>query len=75
LILAHQLIAAVLNYANGAPQSVSSTITDANGDLAGINLLTGYEKANTTLGADMVGDAGTLDAYNQTCEGSEDDLN
>jgi hypothetical protein len=62
--LAHQLIAAMLNVANlSNPAPISATITDANGDLDGGIIPQGIAPSST-LGADMVGDASTLDSYN-----------
>ena len=66
LILAHQLIAAKLNIANGADGTpVTSTIADADTVLS---LYTGKLpygfRTNTTNGQRMVNDAATLDNYN-----------
>jgi hypothetical protein len=66
LILAHQLIAAKLNIANGADGTpVTSTIADAD---AVLSLYTGklpYRvRPNTTNGQRMVNDGATLDSYN-----------
>jgi hypothetical protein len=64
LNLAHQLIAAMLNVANGSnPAPISATITDANGDLGTGTIPEGIAPSST-LGADMVDDANTLDSYN-----------
>jgi hypothetical protein len=64
LILAHQLIAAMLNVANGSKAApISATITDANGDIGTLTIPADIAPSST-LGADMVGDASTLDSYN-----------
>jgi hypothetical protein len=64
LILADQLIAAMLNVANGSnPAPISATITDANGDIGSLTIPAAIAPSST-LGADMVGDASTLDSYN-----------
>src|SRR5258708_5881573 len=64
LDLAHQLIAAMLNVDNGSnPAPISATITDANGDL-GTGTIPDGIAPSSTLGADMVDDANTLDSYN-----------
>lgn len=64
LNLAHQLIAAMLNVDNGSnPAPISATITDANGDLGTGTIPEGIAPSST-LGADMVDDANTLDSYN-----------
>jgi hypothetical protein len=64
LILAHQLIAAVLNVANGSTDLVLSTITDANGLLNGISLTNGFVAASSIQGQKMVADADILDNFN-----------
>ena len=65
LDLAHQLIAAMLNVANGSdPGPISATITDANGDLGTGTIPEGIAPSSP-LGADMVNDAAGLDAYNE----------
>jgi len=65
LDLAHQLIAAMLNLANGSnPSPISSTISDANGDLGTGTIPEGIDPSST-LGADMTGDASTLDSFNE----------
>jgi hypothetical protein len=66
LILAHQLIAAKLNIANGSnPAPVATVIADADSLLTGINLLShSVVKSSSALGQLMVADAGILDAYN-----------
>jgi hypothetical protein len=75
LILADQLITAELNYANGAPKTVTSVISDADGDLTSINLLSHVAvDASSVLGQDMVGDGSTLDTYNNN-ENCTDDTN
>lgn len=72
LILAHQLIAARLNIANGSdPTVISDTLADAEGALAGVNLLSDYIKDE-----DMNALAEILDDYNNRaltpdCEESE----
>jgi hypothetical protein len=71
LILADQLIAAVLNVANGAAHSANtdSTIADANSLLNNYNLYTAATKrspnvnTSSTLGAKMVKDANYLAGY------------
>jgi hypothetical protein len=64
LNLAHQLIAAMLNVANGSnPGPISATISEANGDL-GSGTIPEHIAPSSTLGADMVDDANTLDSYN-----------
>jgi hypothetical protein len=71
LILADELIAAVLNVVNGAAHSANtdSTIADANSLLTNYNLYTAatkgnpYVKTTTLLGAKMVKDATYLDGY------------
>jgi len=64
--LAHQLIAAKLNIANGSnPAPISSTITDADGDLDGGTIPQGVA-ASSTLGQDMTADASKLDNYNSS---------
>jgi hypothetical protein len=71
LILADQLIAAVLNVVNGAAHSANtdSIIADANSLLTNYNLYTAatkgspYVKTTTILGAKMVKDATYLDGY------------
>jgi len=66
LILAHQLIAAKLNIANGSdPAAVADTIAEADDLLAGINLLSHSPiKSSTVIGQLLVADAKLLDAYN-----------
>lgn len=65
LILAHQLIASLLDIDNGSdPSPVSGVIADAQSALAGINLLSHPPVApNSVLGRQMVSDAATLDRY------------
>lgn len=64
LILAHQLIAALLNIANGAPSTaIASTISDAN-SLLGAGPIPENVPASSTLGQKMVNDADILDNYN-----------
>jgi hypothetical protein len=67
LILAHQLIAAKLNIANGSgePAPVPSTITDADSVLSGFSGKLPYNvKPSSPNGQAMVTDATTLDNYN-----------
>src|SRR5207249_5797050 len=66
LILAHQLIAAKLNIANGSdPTPVSSTIADADSLLAGFAGKLPYKgSATSTTGKAMVNDANGLDRHN-----------
>jgi hypothetical protein len=65
LDLAHQLIAAMLNVANGSdPGPISATITDANGDIGSGTIPEGIAPSSP-LGQDMVNDAAVLDAYNE----------
>ena len=67
LILAHQLIAAKLNIANGSgePAPVSSTITHADSVLSGFSGKLPYHvKPSSPNGQAMVTDATTLDNYN-----------
>ena len=66
IILAYQLIAAKLNIANGSnPAPISSTITDADGDLDG-GTIPQHVNASSTLGQDMTADASKLDSYNNS---------
>jgi hypothetical protein len=68
-ILSQQLIAAILNVANGAP--ATPLIQQAKDLLAAnnINLLSGPAvPADSTLGQQMVAIADGLDAYNSSCE-------
>lgn len=76
-ILGHQLIAAIANYDAGGKQTTaaSNAISTAEALLCtnGINLSTGFESSNTTLGAQLVALANTLDNYNSSgssCEGN-----
>jgi hypothetical protein len=67
LILAHQLIAAELNVANGAAESAMTAMVIANADslLSGINLLNHTKVSSSSpLGILMVADADYLDSYN-----------
>jgi hypothetical protein len=66
LILAHQLIAAKLNIANGSdPAPVSATITDADSLLSGFaGTLPYHVRPSSPTGQAMVADAATLDSYN-----------
>jgi hypothetical protein len=66
LILAHQLIAAKLNIANGSdPTPVSATIADADSLLSGFaGKLPYHVKPSSATGQAMVADAETLDSYN-----------
>ena len=64
--LAHQLIAAKLNLANGSnPSPISAVITDADGDIDGGTIPEGV-KTSSTLGQDMTGDASELDGFNSS---------
>ena len=66
LSLAHQLIAAKLNIANGSPQPtpVPATITQADLLIGSLDVSTASVKANTTAGAQMVAAAQVLDMFN-----------
>jgi hypothetical protein len=66
LILAHQLIAAKLNIANGSdPAPVSATIADADSLLSGFTGKLPYHvRPSSPSGQARVGDAATLDGYN-----------
>jgi hypothetical protein len=66
LILAHQLIAALLNIANGSnPSPVSATISNANSLLSGFSGKLPYNVSpSSTTGQKMVNDSNTLDKYN-----------
>jgi len=66
LILAHQLIAAKLNIANGSnPTPISATITDADSLLRGFTGKLPYHvQPSSTTGQAMVNDASVLDSYN-----------
>lgn len=65
LILAHELIAALLNLANGAPEptSVTNAIADADAALAAGPIPEGIAPSSA-LGQQMVTDAEILDNYN-----------
>jgi hypothetical protein len=66
LILAHQLIAAKLNIANGSdPTPISATITDADSLLSqfGSNRLPYNVRTSSAIGQQMVNDANVLDRY------------
>ncbi|MDL1945129.1 T9SS type A sorting domain-containing protein [Chloroflexi bacterium CFX2] len=65
IILAHQLIAAKLNVANGSPvpADVQSAITNADAAISTATIPMGI-KANTTLGGYMTSLASLLDQYN-----------
>ncbi|HLI63800.1 MAG TPA: hypothetical protein VKV05_10395 [Terriglobales bacterium] len=64
LDLAHQLIAALLNIANGTTGiPVQATILDAN-DLIGAGTLPEHVAPSSPLGQQMEGDASVLDNYN-----------
>ena len=64
LDLAHQLIAALLNIANGTDGTpVQGTIADAN-NLIGAGPLPENVPASSPLGQQMTGDANTLNSYN-----------
>jgi hypothetical protein len=80
LILADQLIAALLNIANGSdPTPVSATIANAQSLLIGCNLNSGpgcKVAASSALGQQMVADASVLGSYNNgqltpNCIGSD----
>jgi cysteine-rich repeat protein len=66
LILAHQLIAAKLNIANGSnPAPISSTIADADSLLSAFAGKLPYQvKPSSATGQQMVNDANLLDSYN-----------
>ncbi len=66
LILAHQLIAAKLNIANGSdPDPVTTTISDADSLLSGYAGKLPYDVTpSSPAGRSMTALAGTLDAYN-----------
>jgi YVTN family beta-propeller protein len=67
VILAHQLIAAKLNIANGStPAPISTTITDADNLLSqfGTNRLPYNVQTSSAIGQQMVNDANVLDRYN-----------
>src|ERR1700693_592373 len=66
LILAHQLIAAKLNIANGAdPAPISATIADADALLCTFTGKLPYQvKPSSPVGKQMVADASALDQYN-----------
>lgn len=69
LILAHQLIAAKLNVANGASSSISATIAQGDALLAQLPGRLPYRIDPTSpLGQQMVAAAITLDNYNNSCE-------
>jgi len=64
LILAHQLIAALLNIAHGSDSTpVSTIISDANNALGGARIPQDIAP-NSTLGQRMINDAAILDNYN-----------
>ena len=64
--LAHQLIAAKLNIANGSPQPtpVPATIVQADGLIGGLDVTTASVKANTLAGQQMNAAAQVLDMFN-----------
>jgi hypothetical protein len=65
LILADQLIAALLNIAHGSdPTPIAATITDANLRLTGCMIPCGV-KSSSTLGQQMIVDATLLEQYNR----------
>ena len=66
LNLAHQLIAAKLNIANGSdPAPISAVLADADSLLSGFSGKLPYNvKASTATGKAMVNDASVLDSYN-----------
>ena len=64
VILARQLIAALLNLANGSnPAPICNTLADANGALGGCTVPCNVDPSSPT-GQAMVSDADTLDSYN-----------
>jgi hypothetical protein len=70
-ILGFQLVAALLNAANGAavPANVAATILHAGSLLAGppaLNMVTDFVAPSSTLGGLMVADAAVLDTFNNT---------
>jgi hypothetical protein len=66
VILAHQLIAAKLNIANGStPAPISTTITDADNLLSQFGGKLPYNvRTSAAIGQQMVNDANVLDRYN-----------
>jgi hypothetical protein len=66
LILAHQLIAAKLNLANGSsPGPISTTIATADHLLSGFTGKLPYHvRPSSSIGQAMVSDATVLDSYN-----------
>ena len=66
VILAHQLITAKLNIANGSdPTAIAATVADADGLLAAfVDKLPYRVRSSSVLGQAMVNDAGLLDSYN-----------
>lgn len=66
LILADQLIAAMVNETNGSdPTPISSTLSDANTLLSMFSGGLPYSvRSSSTIGQKMVNDASTLDSYN-----------
>jgi hypothetical protein len=65
-ILGFQLVAAILNIAAGGQTNAATlaAISQANTDLAGINLITDFVAPSSTLGQDMITQAGVLANYN-----------
>ena len=65
-ILAYQLVATLLNVANGAtvPANVAATIADAESLLNGINMVTGFVAPSSSLGQMMIADASVLNTFN-----------
>jgi|GEM_PF-2221162 len=65
LILAHQLIAALLNIANGSdPTPIAAALTAANSELAAVGPLPAGVQASTAAGQAMTATAAILDSYN-----------
>ena len=67
-ILGFQLVAALLNIANGAnvPANVANTIADAESLLNGVSLFS-FIQASTPTGQLMVADANILSGFNTSC--------
>lgn len=63
-ILSHQLIAAMLNVANGATPPPNCDIDAASALLAGLNINTASVAPSSTLGQQMTAAANCLDLYN-----------
>jgi hypothetical protein len=65
LILAHQLIAALLSVANGSPSDpIASTLTAAQSELASVGLLPAGVNAGSSLGQAMTDNADILEKFN-----------